>query len=44
METLCDKLSNTDLSNNFGFDLCVVPLMSYIVAILEDDLVRSYKK
>ena len=30
--------------NNLGLNLCIVPPMSCIVAILEDSLVRSYKK
>ena len=30
--------------NNLGLNLCVVPLMSCMVAISEDGLVRSYKE
>jgi len=30
--------------NDFGLNLCVVPPMSYIVAISKDGLVRSYKE
>ena len=44
MKTLCDELSNIDLSNDLGLNLCVVPPTSHIVIILEDDLVRSYKE
>jgi len=30
--------------NDFGLNLCIVPLMSLIVIISENGLVRSYKK
>jgi len=30
--------------NNLGLNLCVVPSTSYVVAISEDSLVRSYKE
>ena len=30
--------------NNLGLNLCVVPPMSYVVTISEDNLVRSYKE
>jgi len=30
--------------NNLDFSLCVMPSISYMVKILENDLVRSYKK
>jgi len=30
--------------NDFDLNLCVVPPMSHMVAILEDGLIRSYKE
>jgi len=30
--------------NDLGLNLCVMPPMSHVVAILENSLVRSYKK
>ena len=30
--------------NDLGLNLCVVPPMSYVVAMSENGLVRSYKK